>query len=175
MVGWSRQRFPASWLALAMAVSLAFGASCQPSPQADGRTAHHGTVRHDFFPLTAGHAGLDCVRCHTSGTEGPIPSQCLSCHQADRERAPSHVALHLPEDCTRCHTIEAWKPSSLHHPFPLEGSHQTACTSCHRGQDTRTFSCVECHSHAKAEMDASHSGIPGYGYDSNACYRCHAD
>jgi hypothetical protein len=65
-------------------------------------------VRHDFFPLTGGHAGLDCVRCHTSGTFTPLPTDCYACHQSDYERAPDHVEDGFPRDCTRCHNTAEW-------------------------------------------------------------------
>ena len=59
------------------------------------------------------------------------------------------------EDCTTCHSPEAWKPASFSKDFdhaafgtPLEGAHaQTACLSCHRTlefADTGTR-CGDCH------------------------------
>jgi hypothetical protein len=62
-------------------------------------------VRHDFFPLSGGHAGLDCTRCHTSGVLGKIPSDCYSCHAANYQTAPGHVSSNFPHTCQQCHSI----------------------------------------------------------------------
>ena len=34
------------------------------------------------FPLTNGHAGLDCLRCHQGGNFTNTSGACVSCHQA---------------------------------------------------------------------------------------------
>lgn len=108
-------------------------------------------VQHDFFPLVGGHGGLDCAQCHTSGTFEPIPSDCYSCHQADYEGAPDHVAQGFSQNCETCHSIVAWLPAAYEHTaFPLTGAHAGLnCTLCH--------------------TDGTFGPIP------SDCYSCHAD
>jgi hypothetical protein len=127
---------------------------------------------HSFFPLTGGHTGLACTRCHTSGSFGPIPSDCYSCHQADYQRAPNHAALGFPHDCQSCHSTTNWTGSTFRHTFPLSGPHNVSCTSCHDAGTTTTFNCLGCHQ-PKSAVDQRHSGIRNYSYDSAACLRCH--
>ena len=127
---------------------------------------------HSFFPLTGGHTGLACTRCHTSGSFGPIPSDCYSCHQADYQRAPNHASLGFPHDCQSCHSSTKWTGSTFRHTFPLSGPHNVSCTSCHDAGSTTTFNCLGCHQ-PKSAVDLRHSGIRNYSYDSAACFRCH--
>jgi hypothetical protein len=35
------------------------------------------------------------------------------------------------------------------------------------------FSCLTCHEHNQSEMDDEHDDVPGYVYESTACYGCH--
>lgn len=128
---------------------------------------------HNFFPLTGGHGGLQCVRCHTSGTFGPIPSDCNSCHAQDYQGAPNHVALGYPTDCTRCHSTSSWDGAAINHSFPLRGAHNVSCATCHTGGNFNSFNCLGCHAHRQSAMDSAHQGRSGYSYTSSACYRCH--
>ncbi|MCF7816274.1 MAG: hypothetical protein K9M54_00190 [Kiritimatiellales bacterium] len=130
------------------------------------------TIDHSFFPLTAGHSGLDCVQCHKSGTVGTIPSDCYSCHQSNYQSAPNHVSSGFSHDCLGCHTTTTWLGATFNHQFPLTGNHNVSCTTCHLGGSTSTFTCLNsCHS--KSNTDSHHSGVSNYTYDSAACYRCH--
>ena len=126
---------------------------------------------HTSFPLTGAHAGLDCTRCHTGGTFGPLPSNCNSCHVADYQGAPNHSGLGFPQTCQQCHTTAAWIPSTFRHTFPLSGSHNRSCTECHTTGSTSTFSCVTCHTASSTNGD--HREVAGYSYSSQACYQCH--
>jgi hypothetical protein len=151
--------------------SLGYSTSCQ---QCHTTTAWTGaTVDHSFFPLTGGHAGLQCTRCHTSGTVGPIPSDCYSCHKANYDAAANHAALNFSHTCTTCHNTTAWTPSTFRHTFPITGAHDLACTSCHTGGSTSTFSCTDCHTHSAATTNSQHDDVRDYTYNSQACYRCH--
>lgn len=133
------------------------------------------TFNHTAFPLTAGHAGLDCIQCHTSGSFGTIPADCYSCHSADYAGAPDHASLGFPQDCEECHTTSAWTPATFTHTFPLTGSHNLSCTECHTTGSTSSFSCIDCHAHAQSETDNDHDEVSGYSYNSQACYTCHPD
>ncbi|MCL5280200.1 MAG: hypothetical protein M1376_09875 [Planctomycetes bacterium] len=128
-------------------------------------------VRHDFFPLSGGHAGLDCTRCHTSGVLRKIPSDCYSCHATHYQGAPNHSALGFPHTCQQCHTTTAWTPATFQHPFPLSGPHNQPCTTCHTTGSTSTFNCLGCHT--ATSTNGHHTGVAGYRYDSQACYQCH--
>jgi len=126
---------------------------------------------HYFFPLTGGHAGLDCTSCHVGGTFQSIPSDCYSCHTAQYQQAPDHLVMNYPQDCEQCHTTNAWKPAYVRHNFPLEGPHNVSCELCHTTGDTSTFDCLGCHE--KGETDDDHDEEDGYSYNSLACYQCH--
>ncbi len=129
---------------------------------------------HDFFPLEAGHGGLDCARCHGPGTPGPIPSDCMSCHRSDFQGAPEHTAAGLPQDCTQCHTTSAWGNVSFNHTplFPLTGDHRRTCSTCHQGS-TSTFRCVGSGCHTQNNTNGDHRNVNGYRFESSACLSCH--
>ncbi len=50
-------------------------------------------ANHDFFPLTLGHANLDCAECHTTPNYSDTSPDCFSCHQDDFNLAndPNHL------------------------------------------------------------------------------------
>ena len=139
-------------------------------------------INHDqFFPLTGRHRNLDCEACHSNGFAG-TPTDCWSCHQADYNNAddPDHVAAGFPHECELCHTTSDWEGAefrehdSLYFPI-FSGRHRnewSSCAQCHTNPNNfAVFSCFECHS--RAETDDEHDDVPGYIYDSNACYECH--
>lgn len=141
--------------------------------------------KHNFFPLTYGHNGIACLKCHTSGQFTKIPAECSTCHQADYNATsnPNHSALNFSTVCNECHTlIPGWKPASykLHDAlsFPIySGKHRgqwTSCIDCHSNTSNyKAFSCTNCHEHNKADMDSKHSGQANYSYISTACLECH--
>lgn len=122
----------------------------------------HTTVRwipstflHSDFPLTGGHSGIRCSRCHPTGTYYGTSTQCTSCHGVRHSGLP---------DCIDCHTTARWIPSTFDHStrFALTGGHAgLACTRCHA---TGTYSgtptqCTGCHG-------TRHGGL-------SACASCH--
>jgi DNA-binding transcriptional LysR family regulator len=38
-----------------------------------------------------------------------------------------------------------------------------------------SFSCTHCHEHSMREMDDEHDDVPGYVWQTQACYMCHPD
>ncbi|MDA3906349.1 MAG: hypothetical protein PF484_09765 [Bacteroidales bacterium] len=138
---------------------------------------------HGFFPLNGGHAINDCAICHISGNFETISADCESCHIDDYNNAldPPHLASNFSTDCTECHTINAWTPSTFDHDalyFPIySGEHQdewNSCTDCHTNSGNYTlFSCIDCHEHNRADMDDEHSDENGYVYASINCFDCH--
>jgi hypothetical protein len=152
-------------------VAQSYSTTCQTCHTTAGWTG--AAIRHDLFPLTGGHAGLQCAQCHTGGSYTSTPSDCYSCHQTNYQGAANHTALNLSHACTTCHTTTAWTPSTFRHTFPITGVHNVACSSCHTGGSASTFSCIDCHTHNRTDTDGHHDDVRGYSYDSAACYRCH--
>ena len=132
-------------------------------------------IDHSFFPLTGGHAGLNCADCHGGSVQTPVASDCNSCHNADYVSAPDHQILGFPLDCTECHTVARWTPANFSHSFPLVGNHNASCITCHDSGSTSSFTCFNCHEHRQSEADDEHKEVSGYSYTSSACYSCHPD
>jgi len=104
------------------------------------------------FPLTGGHFGVECIKCHANGYKA-TPTDCKSCHLANYNATtnPNHVTAKFSTDCQTCHTTTAWSPSSFNHntatTFPLTGAHiGVTCTQCHtNGYGAIPTTCVSCH------------------------------
>jgi hypothetical protein len=49
------------------------------------------------------------------------------------------------------------------------------CADCHTvPTNYSAFSCINCHAHSpQSIVDAQHTEVSGYSYNSAACYRCH--
>ena len=141
---------------------------------------------HDtYWPLTGAHAGIanDCAACH-NGNYNNTPSTCFGCHAAEYNATnnPNHNTVGFPTTCADCHTTSAWIPSTWDHDsqyFPIySGKHQgewNQCSDCHTvAGNYSVFSCIDCHEHDDpADMADKHQGVPGYSYNSQACYTCH--
>ncbi len=140
-------------------------------------------VKHDFFPLTKGHAISDCAKCHAGGDYANTSPDCISCHQPDYAAStdPNHTQAQFSKNCTDCHTTDAnWMPAkySQHDVdyFPIySGAHQgtwNKCADCHSNtSDYTQFTCTSCH--ANPTTDNQHGGVNGYSYNSPACLACH--
>ena len=148
----------------------------------DHNLAHANTT----FPLLGVHARLDCGACHFSEIEGefsPLQSGCYSCHRSDYQsvESPDHEAAGFGFQCETCHNFFAWKPVQfIQHDgiFPIfSGSHSGVwdeCRDCHISPGNfKIFSCLNCHEHERGRMDQKHQDVPGYVYESQACYNCH--
>lgn len=105
-----------------------------------------------------------------------------------RTVAPAFLAVALLAGCGSAAapgTLAPWltAPTREGHSrfFPIAASagatpsHAAAgCNDCHGGFDTfKQFTCLTCH--LQAPTAAQHPGVPGYAYDSNSCYGCHAN
>ena len=96
------------------------------------------------------------------------PHECQACHEE-----PAVHAERFGLNCSRCHTLEAWKPALLlRHTFALDhgGEGQVACQTCH----THNYSantCYECHDHQPADMQTLHAG-EGI-FELQPCEACH--
>ncbi len=116
------------------------------------------------FLLEGKHQENQCASCHKpedTGGQRQIPftglkQECASCHENTHDR---QFEVDGVTDCRRCHTAEAWKPSSFDHNtarFKLEGAHQqVACKECHKPETIEgkqvvrykleDFACASCH------------------------------
>jgi hypothetical protein len=100
---------------------------------------------HSRFPLTNGHAGLPCTRCHTvPGIYTGLSSACANCH-AD----PAFHAGLFSSNCAQCHNTRNWSASyNGPHPNTCDGQcigHEGAgCRDCHTA-NLNTATCTRCH------------------------------
>lgn len=139
-------------------------------------------IHNTYYPLTGAHVNVSCNGCH-NGNYNNTPNSCFGCHQADYNQTnnPPHASAQFPTDCQMCHTTSAWIPSTFNHDaqyFPIySGKHQgewNLCADCHiNPTNYQIFSCIDCHEHNQTDMDDKHNGVPGYQYNSIACYTCH--
>ncbi len=102
-----------------------------------------------------------------NGTEDP--HECRACHEE-----PDLHAERFGLNCSRCHTLEAWKPALLlRHTFALdhgEEGQQVACQTCHTANYYEN-TCYQCHDHEPEEMALVHEaeGI----FELEPCADCH--
>lgn len=139
-------------------------------------------VHNNYYVLEGAHAAIsnDCFACH-EGNYLNTPNTCYQCHQPEYNQTsdPPHQSAQFPTDCETCHTQNAWEPSTFEHDgqyFPIySGSHEgewNSCSDCHTNPSNyNIFTCLPCH--PQGETNSEHEGIPGYVYESNACYACH--
>lgn len=131
-----------------------------------------GAVFNHAFPLTGGHANLECTRCHVGGNYTSTPNDCYSCHTDDYQRGPNHVSANFSHDCTICHRgTTTWTGAVFNHRFPLSGPHNVSCGECHTGGNTAVVNCLGCH--LRGVTDGHHDEVRDYSYDSASCVRCH--
>jgi hypothetical protein len=134
------------------------------------------------FALEGKHAGMDCKKCHTTGSmTAPIAhSQCTSCH------ADAHNGIFAEggkiKDCALCHTVQGFSPTTFtveQHAstsFALAGAHQaTACTACHLKEGEKQWKfrklgqkCADCHT------DVHEGTISEKYYPGQNCTVCHS-
>ena len=100
------------------------------------------------FALTGKHFSISCNDCHKGNAV--VTTTCVSCHQANYNSAPNHLAQSYPTDCTMCHSTTNWTQANFNHAttgFLLTGAHNAVtCNSCHtKGFGTISTTCVSCH------------------------------
>ncbi|MCB0282532.1 MAG: hypothetical protein KDF60_08120, partial [Calditrichaeota bacterium] len=130
-----------------------FDLNCQNCHLANVSTWDRAVFEHSqTFPLTGGHAGIECADCHTNGFGGTA-TDCYSCHRTEYEQSsePNHLLFGFPTVCENCHDGISWERSSFDHfaesGFALEGAHKTAlCVDCHvnnqlSGLERECFGC----------------------------------
>jgi len=127
------------------------------------------------FELTGGHSDRQCSDCHI-GTTTAASSECVSCHQANYNSAPEHLAQNYPTDCLQCHTVNSWEAASFDHSltnFPLTGAHiATECSACHTDVYAGTPSnCSSCHTD---NYNAAQNPVHTSAGISTECETCHS-
>lgn len=136
------------------------------------------------FPLTLGHARVECVKCHppAAGPAGRtasapanvlfrgVSTTCAGCHKDPHQGR-------FGAQCETCHSADDWKriqTANFDHArtrYPLTGRHQaTACVACHApGKPTKIPGferCATCHAD-------SHAGQLVLRKSGGECGECH--
>jgi hypothetical protein len=157
-----------------------FPTTCDTCHKATDTTWQQGVFNHSqYYALVGVHATQPCAACHINNVFAGTPSTCAGCHLPLYQRTtnPNHIAAGFPTSCDTCHkaTDATWQQGVFNHTwFPItSGPHAgRPCSACHTDPTNfAVFSCLTCHS--AAETNPHHRGVPGYRYDSNACYACH--
>ncbi len=163
--------------------SLGISTDCKSCHTTDPGWSPATFVDHNsYYALNGAHALIanDCINCH-NGDYNNTPNTCYGCHNADYSdaKSPDHSLNNFAQDCTTCHTENAWQPSTFNHDglyFPIfSGKHNgqwSECIDCHTTVgDFTQFTCVSCHTNP--ETNDVHQGVGGYSYTDNACLACH--
>ncbi len=149
---------------------------CHNTTQWTGAKFDHSRTR---FPLTGGHASLDCQRCHANNQFATLATACASCHLAEfnNTTTPNHASAGFPQDCTLCHTTAQWKGAKFDHgsttKFPLTGAHiNAACSSCHKNNVFRGLpsDCASCHLAAFTGTTNPNHAAAGFPQDCSICH-----
>jgi len=96
------------------------------------------------------------------------PHECRACHEE-----PDIHAERFGLNCSRCHTLHAWKPALLwKHTFQLEHGDEgrVLCQTCHT-DNYAEYTCYECHDHTPDDMEQKHAQEEILEYEK--CADCH--
>ena len=156
--------------------ATAYSLDCAPCHGTSAASWGAADIAHSAaFPLTGGHAALDCLTCHQDGYAS-TPTDCYACHADvyDGTTDPSHLDTGFPLDCAACHRTTAWEPADWDHDdlFPLTGAHTALdCLACHQdGYAGTPTDCYACHAgDYDFTTDPSHLAA-GFPLD---CTDCH--
>ena len=99
-------------------------------------------------------------------------SACVTCHEADRDRARSADHTFFPDDCASCHTSKtSWTPTQhVHDRFTLDGAHASLpCDACHWREPVPS-TCVGCHEDDRGRPLAPDHRADGFPTE---CGECH--
>lgn len=129
-----------------------------------------------------------CELCHSNTTQwrganfdhAGVAESCVDCHFQDylRTSNPNHQLEGYPTTCELCHDTISFGNGSFDHDFPIDSGRHIglSCAECHQAQPNfSVFTCTDCHAHEFLPMQAVHAGVPGWTYDTLACYGCHPD
>jgi hypothetical protein len=135
------------------------GFSCADCHTENGWTPATFDHNRSNFPLTGGHAGVACERCHTTGQFDGLSTTCASCHSD-----PAYHAGMFGLDCAACHTVNNWaaRYNGPHPGIADEGgsgvNHGGAsCRDCHT-QTLHSATCLACHDSNNPDDDGGGDG-----------------
>ncbi len=123
-------------------------------------------VEQDVVPPTPGANDVDISTLELE--DAMDPHECRACHEE-----PDLHAERFGLNCSRCHTLDAWKPALLwRHTFRLDhgGEGSVACQTCHT-QNYAENTCYECHDHDPGEMEGIHADEEIFEFA--GCVDCH--
>jgi len=123
-------------------------------------------VTQDLVPPTPGADDVDIATLELE--DAMNPHECRACHEE-----PALHAERFGLNCSRCHTLDAWKPALLwRHTFQLDhgGEGTVSCQTCHT-QNYAQNTCYECHDHDPEEMEQVHAGEEIFEFA--GCVDCH--
>lgn len=108
------------------------------------------------------------VELATMEGTGQDPHECSACHEEPAVHAGSFGL-----NCSRCHTLQAWKPALLtRHTFLLDHGDEgkLTCQICHT-QTYAEHTCYGCHDHEPEQMQVVHveEELPEF----EDCVECH--
>jgi len=148
--------------------------------------ACHGQTRWDalasagherFLPLTGGHAGVECRKCHEKGGERALENQgaasrklaprtCEECHASPHQ--PAFVAGLAAGQCVSCHAPEqtSFRDPALAQLSPEQHARSGFVLSAPHDKQA----CAQCHD---PKLETFAERYPGRGQD--ACAACHTD
>jgi mono/diheme cytochrome c family protein len=96
------------------------------------------------------------------------PHECQACHEE-----PAVHAERFGLNCSRCHTLQAWKPALLtRHTFFLDHGDEgrVACQTCHT-ENYAQNTCYGCHDHEPEQMETAH--LQEEITEMDSCTECH--
>ena len=148
-------------------------ASAQGGSRTDIEIDHSSTG----FPLTGGHAQVDCQRCHVQGVFRGTPTQCIQCHSpGGRIVSTFKPTNHIPTtvNCNSCHRTTNWTPAFFTHNGVAPGT----CSKCHNqsiaaGKPAThiptTMACDSCH----RTVGWTGAAFKHLGVAAGTCVTCH--
>ena len=156
-----------------------FDLDCQKCHLPNTSTWKGATFDHTMaFPLSGGHANLECVSCHSNGYGG-TKADCYDCHRRDYEQTsdPGHLTFGFPTVCQQCHSSETWQRGSFDHletsGFELTGAHQQArCLSCHVNNQLSGLprDCFGCHNTDFNSVSDPNHQTNNFSHDCTTCH-----
>ena len=168
-------------------------ATCHPITTWSAGHFDHSTTG---FPLTQGHANVQCALCHINGnynlTTQPTDCGNSQCHLTTWQQTnnPVHSTSgpgFAAANCAKCHTTAGWDAASFDHSvtgFTLTGTHMspspTPCASCHVSNNytLNSTDCMGCHQSSWNSTQTLGGSVPNhvaanFPSTASACARCH--
>ena len=138
-----------------------------------------------FFSSNAPAADIDCLKCHSKLTKGPVlhaavSMGCNTCHTAIDAKTVPHkksgavahgLSSEQPDLCYGCHAKAAFEKTVVHAALGM------GCTSCHNPHSSKNGKlllseapelCFTCHDKTLFSKKTIHSPVAG-----GMCLTCH--